>query len=741
MTEQPEGESTGSDRTVEPIAIEPTTPPARNRRAIGITGGDGPERTRLVVLAHDDGRLPTLAWLGVDGPGMNDESIVSTASAHDDARTAWDAWLIGSSPSVSPQHAEGHLGRPALLGFRPDSSDRGTGWSPLFGSATVGADDNRLQIRAEDESAGLVLEHEVEALMGGSLRMRSAVLNCGATSYAVEGLDVVVPVPAGAREILDFTGRWAREKQAQRHAIADGMWVREHRRGMRALDATSMLVVGDAGFGFDNGDVVGIHLAWSGNHRYTVERLSSGTALLRAGELLMPGEVILAPGKRYQTPWVHVSASAQGLDGLAASCHRHLRSLQTHQRDRPVMFNAWEAVYLDQDYETLAPLVDLAAEVGAERFVLDDGWFHQRDALHRGLGDWFPDTGAWPYGLAPLADRVRQRGMEFGIWWEPEAVNPDSLLYRTHPEWVLALDDRLPPLERSSLLLDLSLPAVREHLVEAFGKLLAACPVDFVKWDHNRDLVDAGRAEDRGVAAGHAQTLGFYALFDELAGRHPQVAWETCASGGGRIDLAILERVQSAWTSDNTDPLSRQAVQLWTAQLAPLEYLGGHIADSPSHQTGRRTSLDFRAATAFMGQLGIQWDLRRTTQAERARIASWCDLYKRHRALLHSGRLHRVDLGPGLVVTGVVSAGAAEGIFSYAQLDDMVPVPPRLPIPGLDPTARYAVSRVSPVPVDARDGWPVGGIVATGAVLAARGLPGPDRRAQSAEIVHLRRLP
>lgn len=720
------------------VAIAPTTTRVATRRALGITGRAADERTRLTLLVSDDGGLPLLGWLGTDSPGIVDTDVARTASRFSAARTAWDSWLVGSSPSICPQHAEGHLGQPALRGFRLGADQTGTAWSPLFRESRIDSAADRLSITADDTSAGLRLEYTVEALAGGGLRMRSRVVNIGGTPYALEALEIVVPLPEDAVELLDFTGRWGREKQPQRRQIADGLWAREHRRGMRALDATSMIVAGTQGFGFADGEVIAVHCAWSGNHRYSLERLSSGTALLSAGELLMPGEVVLDAGESYDTPWVHVMASRRGLDGLAAMSHAYLRSHPAHPTSQPVMFNAWEAVYLRHDVETLIELADAAAEVGAERFVLDDGWFRGRDSLTRGLGDWSPDPQAWPTGLAPLIDHVHGLGMEFGLWWEPEAVSPDSDLFRAHPEWVLRQEDRLPPLERDCLLLDLSLPAVRAHLIADFHQIMAESPVDFVKWDHNRDLVDASLRSRPGAAASHAQTLGLYALLDDLAAEFPEIAWESCASGGGRIDIGILERVQSAWTSDNTDPLSRQYTQAWTAQLAPLEYLGSHLTESPSHQTGRMTSLDFRAATAFIGQFGIQWDLRGAALAERERIAEWCALYKQHRELLHSGRLQRVDLGGGLVATGVIAQDKSEAVFSYAQVDEIVPVPPRLRISGLAETGRYEVSSISPAGGTAA--WDVDGIVVSGSALAARGLPGPTRLAASAALVHLRRV-
>jgi len=716
---------------IEPGRVAPPAPTA----PVSLTGHGGSESTTMVLLPRADG-LPDVGWVGPSLTAADVRALTPPASVE---TTSWNAWLIGSTVSVLPEHARGYLGRPALLGHRVGPNGPGNDWSTAFGPGRVRSAEDSLVVEATDIAAGLELRFEAEAVAGGGLRLRHLLTNVGDDPYVVDALDVVIPVPTGAGEILDFTGRWARERQPQRRALADGQWVREHRRGMRALDGTGMVVVGTSGFGYDDGDVLGVHLAWSGNHRYAVEQLSSGAAVVRAGELLHPGEVVLAAGETYPTPWVHVTASARGLDGLADASHRYVRSLAAHpSAPTPVMFNPWEAVYLDHDLDALSELVDLSAKLGAERFVLDDGWFANRNSLDDGLGDWVPDPVTWPNGLTPLVDRVHEQGMEFGIWWEPEAVNPNSSVYREHPDWILRTGDRTPVLERNCYLLDLGREDVRAHLLGAFDRLAATHRIDFVKWDLNRDQIDGGDSRALGKPSARRQTLAFVGLLDELSRRHPAISWESCASGGGRIDLDVLERVQSVWPSDVTDPLSRQLIQHWTAQLAPLEYLGAHVTAPISHQTGRAGTLDLRAATAFFGQFGVQWDLSRVPASDLDRLGCWIDLYKRHRALLHTGRLTRVELPDGLLGQGVVAQDRSQALFSYAQLDDIVPVPPRLRVPGLDPDRTYRVSLVSPA--DPSVTWAVADIEASGRALATLGLPGPERAPQSAALIHVSAL-
>jgi alpha-galactosidase len=372
-------------------------------------------------------------------------------------------------------------------------------WSTRFRVLEVSQTDDELRLLATDPDAGLGLAFELEALMGGALRARYAVTNTAPGLYLVHGLEVVLPVGEHLTEVLDFTGRHERERTPQRHEVTDGLWLRESRGGRPGLAAATMSVVGVPGFSTTQGEVLGVHVAWSGNSVLRVERDGATGTTIGGGELLQPGEVGLEEGETYTTPWVFFAAADDGLDGLAASLHEHQRTLAAHPVTQPVVLNVWEAVYFNHELDLLRGIADRAARVGVERFVLDDGWFHRRRDDTAGLGDWWVDERIWPEGLVPLIDHVRGLGMQFGLWFEPEMVNPDSDLHREHPDWILSAGPRAPLLQRNQLVLDIARPEVWSHLYDKIDAILSAHPIDFVKWDHNRDLLEAGTGRRGGA--------------------------------------------------------------------------------------------------------------------------------------------------------------------------------------------------------------------------------------------------
>jgi alpha-galactosidase len=664
--------------------------------------------------------------------------------------------LLGSDHAGLPQlpdgpglpwlgeHARGRFTRPHLRGHRA-----GRDWSTRFSCTSLEHDDSRLRVELADSTAGLSLVSEAESLPGGALRMRHVVTNDGPDDYELDGLEVVVPAPDHLVEVLDFTGRHEHERHPQRHRLTDGLWLREARTGRPGLGSPTMAVLGTPGFSTTYGEVLGLHVAWSGNSVLRVERDPATGTTIGGGELLLPGEVRLAPGESYATPWVHVVAADDGLDGLAAAWHTYQRSLPAHPAQQPVVLNCWEAVYFDHDLDRLTTIADRAGSVGVERFVLDDGWFMERRDDTVGLGDWRVDPAVWPEGLSPLVDHVRGLGMQFGLWIEPEMVNPGSDLYRDHPDWVLATGERTPLLQRHQLVLDLSRDEVRQHLFDQISEVLSAYAVDAVKWDHNRDLLEAGSAPSAGAPAVHRQTLGFYRLLDDLRAAHPTVDWESCASGGGRIDLAVIEKVQRFWASDMTDALARQHLQRWTTQLVAPEYVGAHVSSPTSHTTGRTLSLDFRAATALFGSFGIEWDLTDASPDELDRLADWIARYRRFRPLLHGGRVVRPESpDPTVLLHGVIGADRSEALLAHVQLDEAASnrgVFVR--VAGLDPTATYdlawegpvdraAVSASSPL----ADAGPTDGVAVTGRALARRGFWIPRRRPETVTLVHVQRV-
>ena len=661
-----------------------------------------------LVLDCTDRRLPAVIHWGAALPGLD-------AAAVDALVLAWLPPQVPNAPDVPvrlsmvPEARTGWMGRPGLTGSRASGSD----WSPDWRLVEVLVDGEPLAegvtllgpasvtFRAADAAARLGLDLEVELTPQGLVRARGRVRNSGEDDFRVDELLVAFPVPRRARELLDFAGRWTKERVPQRHPLAVGTHRREGRRGRTGPDSAFVLHAGTPGFGFGEGEVWAVHTAWSGNHVHYAERAASGEQLLGGGELLLPAEGLLRPGEAYAGPWVY-AAHGVGLDAVARRFHRWLRAREGYPAGpRPVTINVWEAVYFDHDLARLSDLAERAAAIGVERFVLDDGWFSSRRNDRSGLGDWVVSPDVWPDGLGPLINKVTGLGMEFGLWFEPEMVNPDSDVARAHPEWVMQPGGgRLPVESRFQQVLNLGIPEAYAHVRDQLVALLTRYPIKAIKWDHNRDLVEAG-TWPTGAPGVHEQTRAFYRLIDELKARFPALEIESCSSGGGRIDLEVMSRCDRVWASDCIDPLERQHINRWTGQLLPPELIGSHVASGRSHTTGRSHDLAFRAATAVFGHLGIEWNLAQATGEELAELAAWIGWYKQNRATLHGGDLVRVDLlEPGLFLHGVVTPDRA--IFSLCVTESTdAPTLGRVILPGLDPHAVYEVRPVKPADVPA----------------------------------------
>ncbi|MDR2567670.1 MAG: alpha-galactosidase [Bifidobacteriaceae bacterium] len=652
--------------------------------------------------------------------------------------------------TLLPENSHSWVGTPGLAGHRRgrDFSTRfqtqaveqaGGGGSarhaaPRGAQGEAGAGGGQaVVVRAVEPDAELDLKLEVELAGSGLIRMRGELANNGEGRYTLDGMTLAMPVPGQAGELLDFGGHWAHEREPQRHPFPQGTWAREGRRGRTGHDATPLLIAGEPGFGFRHGQVWAVHTAWSGNHRTLAERLPGGERILAGGELPLPGEIQLEQGQSYTSPWVYFGYG-DGLDDLAARFHRFIRGWPARRRQpRPVTGNSWEAVYFNHQLEPLIALAEAFAEVGVERFVLDDGWFRHRRDDKAGLGDWHVDQAVWPDGLHPLADRVRELGMDFGLWVEPEMVNADSDLARAHPDWIMAAGRRLPPESRHQQVLNLGNPAALAHIKERLDALVDEYQVAFLKWDHNRDLVEPGD-QATGKAGVHAQTEAVYQLWDYLKERHPGLEIETCASGGGRVDLGILSRADRVWTSDCTDARERQAIQRHTGLLVPPEFLGAHISADPNHQTGRSLPLAMRAVTAMFGDLGIEWDIRALDAPARQELAAWVAVYKQWRGLLHAAdAVHADHPDPAFWVHGRVAPDKSRALFAIVPRSTSAEQPPGQFRPvGLDPARRY---RVEPLAIsrpvlgwqtwDASPWWE-DGIVQVGRVLMERGLRTPD---------------
>lgn len=586
-------------------------------------------------------------------------------------------------------HSSGSLARPGLEGHRPG----GRHWAPVFELSDVSVEAHSLTTTSRDDLAELEVTTSIRIEDG--VAILSAVLtNCGSTRYLLSTFGLTLPIDQRATDVVSLGGRWARESHLQVTPFV-GTQLFETRSGRSSHENPPSLWFASPGVSNQRGEVWSTHLAYSGNHSLSAQHLPDGRRCVQLAELLHPGEICLEPGAQYSTPDVIATYSREGLSGSAAVMHRFVRKTKRSSSPRKVMLNTWESVYFDHDFDVLSELARRAARVGVERFVLDDGWFGSRRSDRSGLGDWVVSTDVYPRGLGPLIELVESLGMDFGIWVEPECMNEDSDMFRRHPHWALADRGREPLRGRNQLVVNLAIPDAYDHVRGQLDALLSDNRISYVKWDMNRPHVAASGLD--GAAGSHAQTLAVYRLIDELRSRHPAVEFESCASGGGRVDLGIVRRVDRVWASDTIDALERQQVLRGQSLTLPLEYIGTHIGSRVAHTTGRRHGLTFRGLTALFGHLGIEWNLIDATDAELQHLAEVVAFYKGSRDLMHSGTFVYCDLAqplvdPAAIAYGVIAHDMSEALFTYVQLrTEQHQTPDMIRIGGLESDARYRI--------------------------------------------------
>ncbi|MFF1528301.1 alpha-galactosidase [Cellulomonas sp. NPDC058312] len=702
-----------------------------------------------VVLAQPAAGLPQVQHWGADLGPLTPADLTALRAATD-RQTPPGTLDAAAQPSLLPQETDGWPGRPGVQLVRD-----GVPLTPAWVTAEVraDADGHAAEVVAHDPAAGLTLRSRVHLEPGGLVGVvhRLALDADAPGPVEVHALEATLPVPTRADTATTFAGRWTREKAPATGPLARGSLARQTRRGRPGHDHPWLLALSDGeGRPRDrSGAVWAVHLAWAADATYRTDRLPDQPTVLGAGELVRPGEVVLAPGEEHAAPVAWFAWSDAGLDGVTARFHTSLRARPQHpRRPRPLVLNTWEAVYFDHDSATVLRLAERAAAIGVERFVLDDGWFLARRDDTRGLGDWEVDRAVWPDGLAPLAERVHGLGMELGLWFEPEMVSLDSDVARAHPDWLLQDLAQVPAPDglsfRTQYVLDLARPEAYAHVLRQMDALVGELGIDFIKWDHNRDLVDARHEGRPGVGV---QTRAALALIAELKSRHPGLEIESCSSGGARSDLGVLEVTDRVWASDSNDAVERQDIQRWTQLLLPPELVGGHVGPPTAHSSGRTVDLSYRLATSLMGSAGFEWDVLGCPDEEVAVLTRFAALYRELRGLIHTGVAVHADVrDPALRVTGAVAPDRSAGVWTVATvatLEDARPEPVRLH--GLDPDARYRV-RLRDEVGPARWGWitppwlSVGEVVLPGAVLGTVGLQIPALWPAQALVLHAVRV-
>jgi alpha-galactosidase len=591
------------------------------------------------------------------------------------------------------------LGHPMVQGF--SAHRNGRDWGSLFAVGKVETKPNGAIIKCRDERTRLGLEYNVDLdPVTGMLRIGSTLTNYGDAPLDLnEMFTACLPIPASMTDIIGFAGRWTQEFGRERVKRPSGTYLRENRSGRTSHFSYPAMLLAGADANESSGEVYGLHLAWSGNHRLRVDTLADGRVIASMGALLFPGEIRLASGESLASPEIVGAYSANGFSALSRKFHEHVRSKllrpEMRAKPRPVHYNTWEAIYFDHDTEKLKEIATRAAGLGVERFVLDDGWFGARRHDMAGLGDWYVSDAVYPDGLKPLVDHVTGLGMEFGIWFEPEMVNPDSDLYRTHPDWVLQIEGVEQVPFRSQYVLDIARTEVADYLFERIHAILSNHDIRYIKWDMNRDLSHPGGAD--GQAKAVAQVHALYALLDRIRNAHPQVEIESCSSGGARADMGVLAHSDRVWTSDNNDALDRQHIQRGASVFLPPEILGCHVGPAHCHVSGRRLTMAMRAATAITGHMGLELNLLTERQSDLDELKKAIALHKQHRALLHDGKLYRLDTASQQLAFGVVARDRSEALFSFAYIaSDANVLPGRLRFAGLDETRSYRIKLIWP---------------------------------------------
>ncbi|MFF8731321.1 alpha-galactosidase [Streptomyces sp. NPDC015171] len=576
--------------------------------------------------------------------------------------------------------------RPALS-VRTDER-RGTEWR----FESYRAEGDELRLRFDDDGVGITLHYRMR---GDVVERWVTVQNGGSSRVELLRADAAtwtLPDREGWR-LSQLHGRWAAESRLTTAPLTYGEKVIGSRRGHTGHQHLPWVAL-DTDATEERGEVYGCALGWSGSWRIAVAQLPDARVQITGGAGHDDsGLLLLAPGESYTTPVFAGLWSDGGFGGASRTWHAYQRAhvIPGADRDRPVLFNSWEATTFDISEKQQAALARRAAEIGVELFVVDDGWFGARTSDHAGLGDWTPNPDRFPHGLKPLADQVHGLGMRFGIWVEPEMVNADSELYRAHPDWVQHQTGRKRTELRNQLVLNLAREDVQEYLWEQLDTLLSSAPVDYVKWDFNRCFTDAGWPGEpypQRLWVDHVRAL--YALLDRLRAAHPQVAFESCSGGGGRIDLGVLSRTDQVWTSDNTDPLDRLAIQHGFSQIHPARVMAAWVTDSPNTQlNGRSSSLRFRFVSAMAGVLGVGGDLTEWSARELAEARRWVELYKEIRPVVQHGELYRLRPPAGGLSAVQYVRGAETVVLAWLQAQSFGEPAPALRLRGLDPTASY----------------------------------------------------
>lgn len=521
----------------------------------------------------------------------------------------------------------------------------------LNGLPCARSGDQTLAVTLKDDFSNIEIVLYYTVCDDSDVLVRNAVVkNTGELAITLKkALSFRLDLPNGEYSLMRLGGTWGMERYPETSPIAHGITKLQSIRGASSHNTNPFAAVMRDGCTEDSGECYGIQLVYSGSFEITVE-YSKNTLLTIQGGINGTGfSWRLDGGDRFVTPQALLTYSNGGTGGMSRSIHRFIRDRIVDPKfaytARPIVINNWEATYFDFDNEKLFDIIDEAAKVGIDTFVLDDGWFGDRNDDKRGLGDWSVNEHKLKGGLKSVIDRCKQRGLKFGIWFEPEMVNRDSELYRAHPDWAVAKDGVEPCMSRNQLVLDFTRKEVVDGIYSVVSRILRENDISYVKWDMNRYITEcysSALPPDRQGEFMHRYILGVYDLAERLTKAFPDVLFEGCASGGGRFDAGMLYYFPQIWTSDCTDAVERAKIQWGTSMCYPLSTMSCHVSACPNHQTGRIVPLNTRGIVASLGAFGYELDLSKLTDAEKSTVAELTENYKNVRRLISDGDLYRL---------------------------------------------------------------------------------------------------
>lgn len=616
-----------------------------------------------------------------------------------------------NAPLAYPSQGGMYLGDPALA-VRYQDGYRNT--ELVYGKHTSKKNGNvettvvELFDRVSDIRVNLVYDAYCEEDV---IVSHAEIINGGkGTVRLMQAASSSIYVEAKKYLLTHCTGDWAAEMRVESEVLTHDMKVIETRRGTQVTQWSNpsfMLSLDTDSFNENYGEVIAGSLAWSGNYRLSFEKDVSSRVRINAGISPFSSEYPLGPGETFRTPDMIWTWSGCGAGKASRNIHAWARSYGIYggAKPTPTLLNSWEGAYFDFNAGTLTGMMDDAAAMGLEMFVLDDGWFgskYPRNNDSQGLGDWELNRKKLPEGIDYLAKYAHSKGLKFGIWIEPEMVSPRSVLAEKHPKWVVKTPGRRIPESRHQWVLDLSNPEVQDYVYGIFDNTMKlSASIDYVKWDCNRTVYNFGSDY-----LGEAQekfyidyVQGLYSVMRRIREKYPDVLIQCCSSGGGRVDYGALSYFNEFWTSDDTDAAQRVKIQYGTSLFYPAVLMGSHVSAVPNHQTGAVTPLKFRFDVACSGRLGMELQPRNLNEEERGLAAKCIDSYKKYRDIVFEGDLYRLASpydGPCSSLMYVSKDRSRAVVFLYCSdyinrdVGGM-----SFNLQGLDPARKYRVTELN----------------------------------------------